>query len=145
MSPFSSATRLLRSKASRSSRNSSATSHATDSTITAHGAGAEVDPVLREIEEAADDAEYVLVEPDGPTDQGKQRSRLGHRGPPVMSGSLLAPAPGVRPRRKLMSRRSERALGALREDVAASGHPMPVAVGGMAAALNGAKGKTREA
>lgn len=75
-----------------------------------------LDPIRQEAEEALADSEWQLVDPDVPFDtSADQRRALGPAGPPVVSGALR-PSPGVRARRKLGSKKSDRALDALRAE-----------------------------
>lgn len=83
--------------------------------------------VQQEAEEALADSEWQLVDANVPADVSNDlRRALGPSGPPVVSGTLR-PSPGVRARRKLTSKKSDRALEALRAEAARmmSAPPMP--------------------
>ena len=86
-----------------------------------------LDPIQQEAEEALADSEWQLVDSDVPADVSNDlRRAMGPSGPPVVSGALR-PSPGVRARRKLTSKKSDRALEALRAEASRmmSAPPMP--------------------
>lgn len=86
-----------------------------------------LDSIEQEAEEARADSEWQLVDGDVPADVSHDSRRaLGPSGPPVVSGSMR-PSPAVRARRKLTSKKGDRALEAVRVEVSrvVSAPPMP--------------------